>query len=83
MDKKKEYQRRVSPIVRIGGRSKLNHKPMINAMNTADPKPETPMAQFLFNRKASQAPMNQQAPAHKAYGKKALQLIPYPPSFFR
>ena len=32
---KKEYHRRVSPIVHIGGLSKLIHKPMMNAARTA------------------------------------------------
>lgn len=35
---KKEYHRRVSPIVRNGGRSRDIHRPRINAKNTPNPK---------------------------------------------
>ncbi|EXY14897.1 hypothetical protein M083_0390 [Bacteroides fragilis str. 3986 T(B)9] len=35
--KKKEYHKRVSPIVRIGGRSREIHIPRMKAKKTANP----------------------------------------------
>ena len=61
-DKKKEYHNRVSPMVRIGGRSNSNQRPIIKERNTKDPKTDMPNAQFLFSRKARKAPIIQ----HKA-----------------
>ena len=46
MERKKEYQSLVSPIVRKGGRSKLIHRPTIKRKNTKDPNPVTPTATF-------------------------------------
>ena len=61
-DRKKEYHNRVSPMVRIGGRSNSNHIPIIKERNTTEPMADMPNAQFLFSRKAKKAPIIQ----HKA-----------------
>ena len=43
-ERKNEYHRRVSPIVRMGGRSSDTHIPMMKARNTAEPQSDTATA---------------------------------------
>ena len=61
-DKKKEYHKRVSPMVRIGGRSKSIHMPTMKARKTSEPIMVIPKAPLLRPLKAKAAPTIQ----HKA-----------------
>ena len=54
--KKNEYQRRVSPIVRKGGRSSDTHIDRINAKNTNRPAMVETVARRDLERHADHAP---------------------------
>ena len=78
--RKKEYHKRVSPIVRIGGRSKETHMPRIKQKNTANPNRVNPNAHTVFFPfQAANAPKLQQTYATTANNIKYSQLIPFPP----
>jgi hypothetical protein len=67
-ERKNEYHRRVSPIVRIGGRSRAIHIPIIKAINTAEPAADaTTAVQRRLLRNASTAPATQHITAMAAY----------------
>ena len=50
MERKKEYQSLVSPIVRKGGRSKLIHRPIIKRKNTKANTSEMETSYGIQNR---------------------------------
>ena len=61
--RKNEYQRRVSPIVRNGGRSNETHIIRIKLKNTARPMMVDVLAITDFSRHAAQAPTVQSTTA--------------------
>ena len=82
MERKKEYHRRVSPMVRKGGRSKLIHIPTINTKKIAEPIPDKLKAPVRYPLKAKNAPIIQHTPELNAYMSNDSQLILCPPCSF-
>jgi hypothetical protein len=82
MERKNEYQSRVSPIVRIGGRSNSIHMPMMKRKKTAEPKLEHAKAPFRRFLKDKKAPATQHTTDAKAYMTNESQFIFYPPLSF-
>ena len=60
MPMKKEYHKRVSPIVRNGGRCRKNHNPVMNTARTIIPPDVKPIAVLLLvdERRANTAPIS-------------------------
>ena len=75
MGRKNEYHRRVSPIVRRGGRSSDIHMPTINEKNTARPAMVMSRAMTRLPRHAAAAPAIHSATAISANMMKLFQSI--------
>jgi hypothetical protein len=73
--KKKLYHRRVSPIVRKGGRSNDTHMPKMNEKNTSKPAIVAAYATFDLSFQAAQAPITQKITAPNANHIKLLHVI--------
>jgi hypothetical protein len=74
--RKNEYQRRVSPIVRNGGRSSEIHIDSMNAKNTNSPKMVETYATLVLSLQAVYAPTAQSRTATAAkYIKESQEII--------
>jgi hypothetical protein len=84
-DRKNEYHKRVSPIVRSGGRSSESHIPTMKAKNIAEPMDDTAVVGFTpLPCRAITAPITQQSVAAAANHIKYSHVIVSPPySFLR